>query len=210
MSNKINPKMILAISKAYEHGDTAVISRLEAIALPSEEKLPPELQECLESWGKTPIEEPEFFKLATSGTLEDVKAAAVKDLNIDDYNAVDIGTLASRVSNQIQGKIDADGKYKTTPNIDQVKLPRTTQLRALKKLATVATDVADEVGITGDTVEEKMTTEIFKIAGVKQEDLTDWEEDLIKNMFYSYIQAVDNDTLGSYSDRTPFARYIKN
>ena len=61
-----------------------------------------------------------------------------------------------------------------------------------------------------ETSDEKIDEEIFKIAGVKQADVSEWEANLIKEIFFSYIQAVDKDTLGEYTDRTPFARYIKN
>jgi len=191
-------KVIIALAQAYESGNTALTNRVESIVVPDEQELPKELQKCLESWGKTPIEEPEFFKLTTTAKLEDLKLAAVKDLDIDAFDAIDIGTLANRVYRRITDKIDEDGKYKTTENIDKVKLPRTTALRELKKLA------HDKVS------DEKITKEIFKRAGAKEKDLSKWEVDLIKEMIFSYVQAVDNDTMGSYTDRTPFARYIKN
>jgi len=191
-------KVIIALAQAYENGNTALTNRVESIVVPDEQELPKELQKCLESWGKTPIEEPEFFKLTTTAKLEDLKLAAVKDLDIDAFDAIDIGTLANRVYRRITDKIDEDGKYKTTENIDKVKLPRTTALRELKKLA------HDKVS------DEKITKEIFKRAGAKEKDLSKWEVDLIKEMIFSYVQAVDNDTMGSYTDRTPFARYIKN
>ena len=198
MSMTKKNKVILALAQAYEQNDKTITDRVESIVLPNEESLPKELQKCLDSWGKTPVDEPEFFELSSKANLEDLKTASVKDLDIDIFDALDIATLANRVYKQITEKIDKDGKYKTTPNIDQVKLPKTSQLRSLKKLAH---DKADN---------EKIDKELFKIAGVKQKDLTQWEADLIKEMMFSYVQAVDKDTLGSYSDRTPFARYMKN
>jgi len=198
MNKEKMQKAVMALAQAYEQGNTVATDRVEAILIPEKQELPKELQECLDSWGKTPIEEPVFFELTKSAVLEDLKVAAVKDLDIDKFDALDIATLANRVYKQVTEKMDEDSKYKTTPNIDNVKLPRTTQLRALKKLAV---DKADN---------EKIDKEIFKIAGVKQKDLTEWESNLIKEMIFAYVQAVDKDTLGSYSDRTPFARYIKN
>ena len=191
-------KVVIAIAQAYNTNNTALTSRVEAIVMPDEQPLPKELQECLESWGKTPIEEPEFFELTQTATFEDLKDAAIKDLNIDDFNSLDVATFADRVYKRVTDKIDEDGKYKTTANIDKVKLPRTTQLKALKKL------VIDDAG------EEKVNKEIFKIAGVKEKDISEWEANLIKDLTYSFVQAVDRDVVGNYSDRTPFARYIKN
>ena len=191
-------KSILALAQAYEQNNTIIIDRIEAILIPSEKELPKELQKCLESWGKTPIEEPEFFKMTEAATLEEMKEVAVKDLDIDSFDAMEIGTFTNRVYKQITEKLDEDGKFKTTPNIDNVKLPKTTQLRELKKLA------------VAQASEEKIDKEIFKIAGVKQKDISKWESDLVKTMIFSFVTAVDRDTIGNYSDRTPFARYIKN
>lgn len=199
MKNQENAqKAMFAIAQAYKLGNTVVINRIESILIPDEQELPDELQKCLESWGKTPIEEPEFFKKSEKPSLEELKELAIKDLNIDDFNALDIAVLADRVYKRITNKIDDDGRYKTTPNIDNVKLPRTSQLKALKKLATT------------NATNKKIDNEIFKIAGVKEKDLTQWEADLIKEMIFSYVSAVDSDTMGNYTDRTPFARYIKN
>lgn len=198
INSKVNQKALIALSQAYALGNTAVTDRIESILLPDNQELPEELQKCLESWGNNPVDESEYAKNIDTATLEEMKMSAIKDLNIDDFNAIDIAVLSDRVYKKITNKIDDDGKYKTTPNIDKAKLPRTTQLRAIKKLAT------DEVA------EEKIYKEIFKIAGVKEKDLSKWEADLIKEMFYAYVQAVDSDTMGSYTDRTPFARYIKN
>jgi len=191
-------QVILALAQAYESGNTALTNRIENIVVPDEQKLPKELQEVLDSWGNTPVDEPEFFELTKSANLEELKATSVKDLDIDAFEALDIGTLANRVYKKVTDKIDKDGKYKTTANIDNVKLPKTTQLRALKKLA------AD--GADSDVINK----EILKISGVKKKDLIEWEQNLVIEMIFSYVQAVDKDTIGNYTDRTPFARYIKN
>jgi len=191
-------KVIMAIAKAYETGNTALTNRLEAIVIPNEEALPKELQKVLDSWGNNPIEEPEFFESLKSAELEDLKQTAIKDLDIDAFSALDIALLAKKVNSKITDKIDKNGSYKTTPNIDKVTLPKTTQLRAIKKLAK---DGADD---------EAIEKEIFKIAGVKKKELIEWEQTLVRQMLYAFIEAVDKDTISSYSDRTPFARYIKN
>ena len=189
---------LVALARAYEQKDTVVIGRIEAILIPDEHELPKELQECLESWGNTPIEEPEFFELSKSAKIEDLKIASMKELDIDAFDALSIGTFTNKLYKQISDKIDKDGMYKTTPNIDKVKLPKTTQLRKLKQMAT-------------DKIENKeIQKELFKIAGVNQKDITEWESDLIQKMIFGYVQAVDSDTMGNFSDRTPFARYIKN
>ena len=198
MKQENKNKVIIALAQAYENGNTVLTNRIESIILPDEEKLPKELQKVLDSWGNTPIEEAEFFAATEGSQLEDLKVLVMKDEDIDAFSALDVGTLANRVYKKVTDKIDEDGKYKTTPNIDAVKLPKTSQLRALKKLA-----------IDKET-EETIDKEIFKIAGVKAKSLTKWEVDLVRAMTFDYVQAVDKDTLGNYTDRTPFARYIKN
>ena len=198
MKNEKNSAAIIALAKAYEQGNTAITSRVESILIPDAQPLPIELQECLESWGKTPIEEPEYFEASKTAKIEDMKTIAMKELDIDLFDALDVATFTSRLYSQIIDKIDEDGKYKTTPNIDNVKLPRTTQLRKIKQMAT------DKVA------NEEILEEIFNIAGIEQESVSDWESDLIRDMMFGYIKAVDEDIMGRYSDRTPFARYIKN
>jgi len=199
INSKINQEALIALSQAYALDNTAITDRIESILLPDNQELPEELQKCLESWGNNPVDEPSYDeKIIDKATLEEMKLIAIKDINIDDFTAMDIAVLSDRVYKKVTNQIDDDGKYKTTPTINNVKLPRTTQLRALKKLAT---DGASE---------DKIDKEIFKIAGVKEKDLSKWEADIIKEMFFAYVQAVDSDTMGSHTDRTPFARYIKN
>ena len=198
MKQEKRTKAVIALAQAYETGNIAITNRVEAIIMPDDQKLPKQLEACLKTWGKTPIDESEFFELSQTATFEEMKAASVKDLNIDDFDALDIATLTNRLFKQITNKIDDDGKYKTTPNIDKVKLPKTTQLKAIKDLA------------ISDAGEEKLAKEIFKVAGVKAKDLSDWEVALVTEMTYAYIQAVDSDLMGSFSDRTPFARYLGN
>jgi hypothetical protein len=189
---------LIALAKAYEQNNTAITSRIEAILIPDEQELPKELQECLESWGSTPIEEPEYFEASKTAKVEEIKEMAVKELDIDSFTAIDVGTFANRLYRQVTDKIDKDGMYKSTPSIDSVKLPKTTQVKKLKQMAT-------------DKIEnEEIKKELFKIAGVNQEDITEWEAELIQEMMFGYIQAVDSDTMGKHSDRTPFARYLKN
>ena len=173
---------------------------IDNIVIPHEEPLPEKLREVLDSWGSSPHEEPEFYNfMSKSGTtLDEVKLKALKDANEDDFSALDVANLANRVRYKITGKIDDDGMYKTTPNIDMVKLPKTSQLRELKKLA------------KENTSQKDLSKEIFKIAGVDAEKLTEWEATLVDEMITAFSQAVDNNTLGNTADRTPFARYIKN
>lgn len=193
-------KVIINLAQAYESKMTSITDRVEAILLPEAHELPKELQEVLDSWGKTPIEEPEFYEMITNQktTFEQAKEMAVKDIDIDAFDAIEIGTLASRVQQKIVNKIDEDGKYKTTPMISEIKLPRTTQLKELKKMASEKA--------TDDQINKK----IFEIAGVEESELSKWESELVKEMFVGYSNAVDKDTVGAYSDRTPFARYLKN
>ncbi len=194
-------KCILALAKAYEQKDTTTIDRIEKVLLPQESTLPQELQEVLDTWGNTPIEEPEFFELLykEGTTLEQVQEAAAKNINTDDYNAVSIAILASEVRKKIENKTDKDGIYKTTPAIDRIKLPKVSQIKTLKKIAN-----------TEDITDQQLNEEIFKIAEVKEKDISKWEADLIVDMYLSYIRLVDSGTIGAIADISPFTRYLKN
>lgn len=193
-------KVIVLLAKAYEEKDTALTNRVEAIVIPHGEPLPQKLQEVLDSWGNTPIQEPEFYELINKDgtTLDEVKTMALKNLNADDFSALDVAALANRVRHKIIGKIDDEGMYKTTPKIDQIKLPTTSQLKHLKELAQTEMSSKD------------FSNEIYKIADINPKDATEWELMLVEDMFTDFARAVDNNTLGNIVDKTPFARYLKN
>ncbi len=201
MKDANRTKCIIALAKAYEQKDTTTIDRIEKVLLPQESTLPQELQEVLNTWGYTPIEEPEFFELLykEGTTLEQVQEAAAKNINTDDYNAVSIAILASEVRKKIENKTDKDGIYKTTPAIDRIKLPKVSQIKTLKKIAN-----------TEDITDQQLNEEIFKIAEVKEKDISKWEADLIVDMYLSYIRLVDSGTIGAIADISPFTRYLKN
>lgn len=194
-------KCILALAKAFEQKDTAIIDRIEKVLLPQENTLPKELQEVLNSWGNTPLEEPEFFELLykEGTTLEQVQEAAAKNINTDNYNAIEIAILANEVRKKVENKTDKDGVYKTTPAIDKIKLPKVSQIKALKKVANKE-----------DITDKEINYEIFKIAEVIEAEITKWEADIITEMYFSYIKLVDNGTIGNIADISPFSRYIKN
>ena len=201
MKDANRTKCIIALAKAYEQNDTATIDRIEKFLLPQESTLPQELQEVLNTWGNTPIEEPELYDLLYKAgtTLEQVQEATAKNINPDDYSAIDIAILASEVRKKVENITDKDGVYKTTPTIDKIKLPKVSQIKTLKKMAT-----------TEDITDEKLNEEIFKIAEVKSKDISKWEANLIVDMYLSYIRLVDSGTIGSIADISPFSRYLKN
>lgn len=190
---------IIALARAYEAGNTAVTSRIENIILTDQVKLPPKLEEVLQAWGTTPIDEPEMFDLIMNQPLEDVKVKAMRELNVDDFSALDVSTLAHRVINRITSKTDEDGKFKTTPALDSMKLPKTSGLREIKQMIVDQADVKD--------IEQKA----FDLVGFSDRNLiTAWEQDLVLEILKDFINAVDSDALGGVADRTPFARYLKN
>lgn len=191
-------KVILALASAYQNGNTSITERVEALLLPDEKKLPEALQTVLDSWGNTPIDEPEFAKMIEDNPLE-LDTLAIKDLNIDDFNTLDIGLFVNKVRSKVIDYIDDDGKYKSTKNIDKAKLPRTSELKALRKMAS-------EDG----AVDMEINEEVLKVAGLKKKDLSTWEQNLVIQMVMAFANAVTQTTLGNYADRTPFARYIKN
>jgi hypothetical protein len=195
-------KVIITLAEAYESKNTNLTDRVEAILIPNVQVLPAPLQEVLNSWGTTPIEEPAFAKLLIEKgtTAEQIKEVSAKDLDLDLYNALDIATLAAKVRSKIMDKIDEEGKYKSTPLIDKCKLPKTSQIKTLKQM------------VIDKKEEAELNSFIYISTGIEELELnlTEWEADLIREMTISYINGVDQDTLGNYIDRTPFARYLGN
>jgi hypothetical protein len=152
----------------------------------------------LELWGNTPIAEPKFFEATKTAKPGELSVIAVRDLDVDAFNAFDVGILTERVHKKITNKIDDDGMYKTTPSMDSMKLPRTSQINTMKQIASNNQD---------DKAIEK---ELYKAIGLKKTDLTEWEQELVDEIFFAYVEAVDANIIGNVSDKTPFARYLKN
>jgi len=125
---------VIALARAYEQKDEKTIARVETILLPDTVKLPTELEEVLNSWGTSPIEESDMYALIKSAGIEDVKEIAVRTVDIDAFSALDISTLTHKVIQRISNHTDADGVFKTTPKLSAVKLPRTSQIKELKAL----------------------------------------------------------------------------
>ncbi len=194
-------RALMALAQAYETKNTELTSRIEKIVLPDEVTLPKDLNDFLNTFGNNPLEESELYKAMKTETIEDLKFKIFesKDKNIDDFDTLAASEFASELIKRITNKIDEDGRYKVTPKLENVTLPKSTQLRELKKLATESKDNDD------------VSNMIFKIAGVKKEDLSDWEQEVIMGMYLDFSRASDNALLTKQAvDRTPFAGYLKN
>jgi hypothetical protein len=190
---------IIAVARAYEVGDASLISRIEAAVLPDQVKLPAELEDVLNKWGTTPIAEPEMFQMIKTESLENVKDKAVKGLDIDNFTALDISTLTYRVIDRITRKTDTEGVYKTTQQLDSMKLPKTSAIREIKQM------------IVNGAVEADIEQKAFESVGFSDRNvLSEWEQELVLELLKDFINAVDSDSIGATADRTPFARYLKN
>lgn len=196
-TSKRNPA-ILALAQAYDQNNVALISRIEGILLPDEVALPDELQAIYDSWGNNPIEEPELAEAIKEGTILKVKRMILKGKDIDAFEALEVSHLARLVIKKVTWMIDDDGKYKVTPNTMNAKLPKTSQVDFLIEFS------------KENLKDAALKPKILEMAGLDVGVLTEWESELIMSIYVEYVKAVQSDTIASATDRTPFARYLKN
>jgi len=196
-------EVILAVAKAYEDENTALINKIENIVIKKKPTLPKELQEVLDKIGNTPLDEPEIFN---AKSVHKTIRVVMGDLNIDDFSAADVSNLTKEAYIKVSSIVDDDGYYKTTPAIDKVKLPKTTEIEQLVDCAKLHVDEATDP----DKAQQEIENKIFEIAGVDKNTLTDWEKEVVTTMTYSYMEAVASNTISEASDFTPFAKYLKN
>lgn len=194
-------EVIMSIAKAYETKNTNVTDRIEAIILPKNINLNETLKEKLKEIKNTPIDEPELYKAIQEENTFVFRVELFKkvNLNIDDFDAIEVGEFMVAVVNKITDLVDEDGMFKVTPNTVNMKLPKTTQLYDFFKLA--------ESGVDAKIVVAKA----YEIAGLVKENLTVWEQQLVEETYISFVN-INND-ITSFKravDKTPFARYIKN
>lgn len=195
---KRDPKQtdaIIALAKAYEEGNTSIISRVEPVLLPQNVKLPDALEEILNTIGSSPIEEPELY--AAINTMKPMEYAklSLKGANRDDFDALDIGLFVNRVFLKITSYVDEEGRYKSTPALDKMKLPTTSSIVKIQEAA------EDKDGFEPS---------VSDALGLDFAVLTDWEKGLAMEMASAFIAAVNGALLGNVVDRTPFGRYLKN
>lgn len=199
-------KVLLAIAREYENKNKNFTDRIESIVLPNELKLNKTLQEKIDDLKDTPIGEPELFKAIKEETALEFKLTLFKHfrLDVDDFDLADSTEAVIAAIKKITDKKDSDGSYKSTPMLDTVKLPRTTQVQELMS-------IANNKELTNKEIDEKAKSKAYEIAGVKKEDLTKWESELVWEMFLGFVSAnTDAVSMRQAFDRTQFARYLKN
>jgi len=191
-------EVIVALAKAYEDGNLLVINQVESILTPNKTELKPALQKVLNSFGSNPLDEKEFYEIFSDGNKFKIETASARGLDVDDFNAVEIAQLANRVIHKVTSKLDDDGIYKTTPNIDKMKLPKTSQLGELTQMT------------QDGKSEEELMKKAYEYAGLSEGDLTEWEAHLVQDIVLAYMSAVNQQLIDNVSNITPFSRYLKN
>lgn len=194
-------EVFTALNQAYVSGNTFLTDRVEAIVAPQEVKLPDSLQEILDGIKDTPIDEPQLFAILQKDNMNLIgfTEAITSSVNLDDFDALTASEFISRARLKILSKTDKDGVFKSTPSIDQVKLPR---MSMVKKLAEA---------VNQDMPQAEFTDLAVSLAGIPESvSLTSWERDLIGEMFLAFAISYLTSLSGVASDRTPFARYLKN
>jgi hypothetical protein len=195
-------KVIMGIAEAYDKKNTRITDKVEAILLPNKIELHPTLKEKLDTIGDTPMAETVLYKsIQEENTFSfKVKLFQKFDLDIDAFDLFETTEFMIEVTRKITDKVDNDGVFKTTESLKTIKLPRASQLESLMKMFT-------EEGMQVETVRTKM----FEIAQVDATSLTDWEKDLVWDMYMAFVTANSNAiTLRQVIDKTPFGKYLKN
>lgn len=196
-------KVIYAVANAYATKDNMLIKKLEGLLLPEEITLPEDLQAQLETFGNNPIEEPKLFEALSNNDYDKFRALCLKDKSIDDVEVFDLHDFAVAVEKRITEMVDKDGVFKSTKNTEELKLPKSSQLNALNKI--IETKEDEQINF------EKLKEAIFETAGMEQEKLSDWEQGLVAEIYYSFIRATNNSIAKKQAvDRSPFAGYLKN
>jgi len=195
-------QVIMTIAEAYTKKNTTLTDKIEKIIFPMEINLPNELKEKLELIKTTPIDEPELQTAFESENTFAFRTTVCKklDIDVDAYDAATITELTIAVLNKFRDKIDVDGMYKTTPNLVNMKMPKTSQIQDIMDLV-----AKDEV------TNEMFETKIFEIAGINKDILSKWEKELVDGVYNHFVTA-NNDSfaLKQAIDKTPFSRYLKN
>lgn len=192
-----HPEVFMALAQAYESGNTTLTERIESILTPDAFTLPEVLQNALDKFGDTPIAEPVLYKALQEQDMGKFADLCSVGIAIDEHDAVTSSTFIARVRNKILTRVDKDGVFKTTPMLEKMCLPTLSAIRNFSEV---------NQGKTSDTLE----TELMKLVGLVGVELSLWEKELVNELGLSYAQATTDALLGRVTDRTPFARYLKN
>lgn len=191
-------KTIITLAQAYELKNTTLTDRIESILVP-EINLPTQLKEKLETLGNTPLDEPEIYETIIKADEDKLRSILFKDMKEDDFDLFDITDFTIAVTKKVTDSIDEDGMFKTTPALDKMKLPRSSDMKDIRQM------------LNNNASELKLSNKFYKIAGLDKKDLTDWEQSLFTRISIDFMNATASAVqMRQAVDRTPFARYLKN
>jgi len=160
--------------------------------------LEPELQKALDKVGNNPMEEPEIFKI-----IEEVKGIqssldildTFKDIDSEKFSAKQISHFIRKVSEKIQFIKDEDGNYKSTKNTENCDLPSFKQATVIYRLAEEKLD-SKTTKKRKEEIEKEEDALIWKVAGLKKDNLTEWEQTLVSEQIKSCAYGESLSSLG--------------
>lgn len=189
------PEVFIALAQAYEAENTLLTDKIEAILTPELSKLPDVLQAKLDAVGDTPISEPDRYKMLQdnnrSGFFRSFEG-------VNGFDALEVGTFLSRATSRIMSFVDADGVFKTTPSLAEMRLPKMDEIYNI-------TDLTEAGATEGD-----LEALVYPMVSVDPLVLSDWEKQLCKEIVSNFIRSSAGAAIGLASDKTPFSRYLKN
>jgi len=192
-----HPEIFMALAQAYESGNTIITDRIESILAPNDVSLPETLQLALDKFGDTPITEPLLYGALQGGSMDEFATMCSIGLDLDAVDAVVAGTFIARVRTKILLDVDKDGVFKTTPALEPMRLPKLSEVRSFADTAQ-------------GRPEEELQVEVLRLVGLENAELSAWEKELVRNIVIAYTHATTEALLGRATDKTPFARYLKN
>jgi len=171
-----------------------------------------QLQDCLNEVGESPFDEPKIFEAIDSESPKKTKAVKIalarKDLDINDYDGLEIANFFNLMRNKIIGLKLEDGTYKTTdatknyrfPNFEEVEKfgEFGEELNELYQKQRNTTD-DDDVSKIGEALKKlltKMDKLMWKVTDLDKNKLTAWEVQLISEQIFTYTQNVQNTSMG--------------
>jgi len=145
------------------------------------------LLELVENLGDTPTKEPKLYKIITS-TDEDKWANLVKTVlgkkdSIDNYTMEEFGLLIDAIKSRVVSIKDEDGNYKSTPNTEDMNLPKPSvgmKMFALAKKKAIGVDVDDDI-------DEQIEKLVWEASGLNKDDLSDWEQVLVSEQIQASV-----------------------
>jgi len=178
-------------------------------------ELPTELQEKLDKIGDNPVVEPEIAKAiedeAENGIIP-IATIILTNEEIKKYTAIEIADFVYAVKVKVYLSFkDEDGNFKSTPFTQDAQLPNALEIdemqKAIKKEFELVEQLVDKkltqkqrekLLKEKQQVEEKNKNRAFEIAGLKREDLSIWEQNLVIQMTTEAIRGFRNHSQGKH------------